>query len=129
MPSHELENAEALTLRPLSPIGEGMMPAPDDNRASTDVEDSSDESENESYPQFPTRRKRARSLDSARKSLRNKKFVYLNPKPLSTEQENTVNIAANLLTQEQQNHVQRRQTKVATQYEETSPNGMDPGTS
>ena len=129
MPSHELENAEALTLRPLSPIGEGMMPAPDDNRASTDVEDSSDESENESYPQFPTRRKRARSLDSARKSLRNKKFVYLNPKPLSTEQENTVNIAANLLTQEQQNHVQRRQTKVATQYEETSPNRMDPGTS
>ena len=60
-----------------------MMPAPDDNRASTDVEDSSDESENESYSQFPTRRKRARSLDSARKSLRNKKFVYLNPKPLS----------------------------------------------
>ena len=127
MPNHEFENAEALPSRPSSPIREEMMPALDDNRASTDVEDSSDESE----PEDPrsTRRKRARSLDSARKSLQNKKVVYLNPKKLSTEQEKAVNTAASLLTQEQKDCVQRRQDKVATQHKEASPNEMDAGTS
>ena len=53
----------------------------------------------------------------------------MNPKKLSTEQEKAVNTAASLLTQEQEDCVQRRQDKVATQHKETSPNEMDAGPS
>ena len=75
MLNHEFENTEALPLRPSSPIREEMMPALDDNRASTDVEDYSDESESENLRS--TRRKHTHSLDSARRSLRNKKLLFI----------------------------------------------------
>ena len=78
------------------------MLTPDENRASTDVEDSKDESEDDD-PQWTTIKCRcAHSLDPARKNLQNKKFIYLKSKTLSTEQEKIVEAAASLMTQEQQ---------------------------
>jgi hypothetical protein len=73
----------------------------DEQRASTDVEDSSDESE-DNDPRWPTvKNKRAGSLDSARTRLKNKKHVYLKSKTLSTEQERMVEFTTGLLNQEQ----------------------------
>ena len=120
MPSHVLETAEALTSRPPSardeempspalnsietPIslmppthGEEQILDPDENRASTDVEDSDDESEDEDPRWTTVRRGRARSLDSVRNSLKNKKIIYLNPNALSTEQKKVDNTAPNLI--------------------------------
>ena len=134
-PSPELETAEAETSRKPSPMREEMpspmletteelipvMPPPygenpsvqaaEDNRASTDVEDSSDEDDDkESNPRWSSvRRGCAQSLDSARKNLRNKKLVYLQSSTLSTEQEKPVDAAAELLTEEQKRRVLRRQ--------------------
>ena len=81
-----------------------MIPTPDDNRASN--EDSSNESTDEGDSRSTVRRMCARSLDSARKSIRNKKFIYLETKTLSTEQEKAVNTATSLLTQEQKENMQ-----------------------
>ena len=128
MPSHdELENAEVTTSRPYSLMKKEMIPTPDDNRASD--EDSLNESTDEGDSRSTVRRMRARSLDSARKRLRNKKFIYLETKTLSTEQEKAVNTATSLLTQEQKESMQRHQNVVVTQHEKASPNDMDPGPS
>jgi hypothetical protein len=124
MPSQALENAETLISR--LPPSRGEITPVLDERASTDVEESSDESEDDDSP---VKRKRAQSLDSARNRLRNKKIVYLNPKSktLSTEQEQAVEAATSLLTQEQKDQVQRRQDKVMIQNEEDD--SSEPGPS
>jgi hypothetical protein len=146
MPSHELENAETMISRPTFPQRE-EMPSPelespeimiskapplkgenpmtlDEERASTDIEDSSDESEDEDPRWTNVKRKRAQSLDSAKKNLINKKIIYLNPSTLSTEQGKAVEAATNLLTQGQKDQLQRRQNK--TQHNE---NNAEPGPS
>ena len=66
------------------------------------------------------------SLDSAKKNLQNKKFIYLKSKTSSTEQEKIVEAAASLMTQEQKDQVQRHQDKVTTRQENNSP---EPGPS
>jgi hypothetical protein len=126
-PSHVLEEgAETLNSRPF-PEGKKMMPVSDENRASTDVEDSEKESEDESDPRWSSiQRKRARSLDSTKRSLRNKKFEYIKTKKLSTERKETIKAATGLLTEEQKKHVQRRQNRVETQGEEPNPNEAGP---
>ena len=82
--------------------GEEQILDPDKNRASTDVEDSDDESEDKDLHWTTVRRGRARSLDSVRNSLKNKKIIYLNPNALSTEQKKVDNTAPNLMTQRNQ---------------------------
>jgi hypothetical protein len=147
MPSQELENAEIQILRPPSPRQEELpsivledpdttileIPPPgketasalDRIRASTDVEDTSDESEDNNPLGTNAKRGRVQSLDSARKRIQNKELIYLNSQTLSTEQEETVNAAAELLTKEQKEQVQCRQDKVASQNEASN----EPGTS
>ena len=51
--------------------------------------------------------------------------MYLNSQTLSTEQEETVDAAAELLTKEQKEQVKRRQEKIAARNEEDNV----PGTS
>ena len=126
MPSRALENAEITISRPPLQQREKVVPTPDENRASTDVEDSEDESEDDDPRWATVKRGRAHSLDSARKNLRNKKFIYLKSKTLSTEQEKIVEAAASLMTQEQKDQVQRRQDKVTTRQENNLP---EPGPS
>lgn len=59
------------------------------------------------------KRGRAHSLDSAKKSLNNKKIAHLSTsKTLSSEQEEAVNAAAKSLTQEQKERLARRQDNV-----------------
>ena len=133
MPSHALENAEPLFSPLPSPRGEeilmpdenaehqmptSVMPPPygetidpDEQRASTDVEDSSDDPSKVDR-QSDSERGRAHSLDSARTSLKNKNKSYSKSKTLSTEQEKVVEAASNLLTQEQMENIQRRQIRV-----------------
>ena len=138
MPSSELEIAEAPTSRPPSPAREEMMPSqrlensgspdpevpliereeqldPEEQRASTDDEESDDSDDEGPKWSFSKRRKRAHSLDSARTRLKNKKLVYLKTNTLSAEQEKTVEAAVNLLTEEQRKQAQRRQERVASQ--------------
>ena len=132
MPSQELETAEtSVSRKPATSHEDVETPEPengseilaaDELRASTDVEDDSpDESDGETPHQIS--KKRARSLDSARKKLRSKKVVYLKRNELSSEQKKVVEAAANSLTQEQKSQVQRRQNRV----EESNP--PEPSTS
>jgi hypothetical protein len=131
-PSRELEKGtETLNSGPF-PQGKKTVPTPDEDRASTDAEDSDDESEGEDDPRWTSiRRRRAQSLDSTKKNLKNKKLRYLKPdiSTLSKEQERTVKAATNLLTKEQKDNVRRRQDKVTTQREENNPPGPEPGSS
>ena len=146
MPSSELEIAEAPTSRPPSRVREEMMPSqrlensgspdpevpliereeqldPEEQRASTDDEESDDSDDEGPKWSFSKRRKRAHSLDSARTRLKNKKLVYLKTNTLSAEQEKTVEAAVNLLTEEQRKQAQRRQERVASQ----DADNQDPG--
>lgn len=118
MPSHPLENSETLISRTSPLERETIIPARDENRASTDVEDTSDESEHNDPGWVTTKRSRAQSLDSARTKLKNKNIIYLKSKTLSSEQKKLVAAAANNLTQEQRDQVQRRQDKVAPRTDE-----------
>ena len=87
-------------------------------RPLTDVDSNTSEDSDNGEVSWTTvrRRGRAQSLDSVKKSLHNKKLMYL-PRTLSTDKEETVNAAVSLLTTEQKEQVQRRQDKVATQNE------------
>ena len=121
MPSQKLETAETSVSRMPAAFQEGVeMPEPadgseiqaaDELRASIDVEDDSSDESDDDIPQ-QTSRKRAQSLDSARRSLHIKKVVYLKQNMLSSEQERVVEAATNSLTQEQKSQVQRRQNTV-----------------
>ena len=121
LPSQTLEIAETRVSRMPAPFQEGVeMPEPadgseiqaaDELRASIDVEDDSSDESDDDIPQ-QTSRKRAQSLDSARRSLHIKKVVYLKQNMLSSEQERVVEAATNSLTQEQKSQVQRRQNRV-----------------
>ena len=109
LPSRELENAEGMTSVDPPNYRESMDVPDPDERASTDVEDSPDEYE-DGDPQWSSiRHGRARSLDSARASLRDKKIIYLKPSALSAEQEKAVEAATESLTQEQKEHIQQCQ--------------------
>ena len=100
--------------------------AADELRASFDVEDdSSDESDDDISQQ--TSRKRAQSLDSARRSLHIKKVVYLKQNMLSSEQERVVEAATNSLTQEQKSQVQRRQNRVKENNPPEPSTSLDKG--
>jgi hypothetical protein len=125
-PSQTLESTEAVTTTSVMPPPYGEDPAPDDLRASTDIEDSSDESEDENPRWTSVKRGRARSLDSVKAGLKNKKFVYIKNKTLTTEQEETVSKATEQLTPEQREHVQQRQSKVAHQKEDDSSESEEP---
>ena len=128
-PSPQLENAEVESSRMPLPHGEEMpsrtlvMPprkgeitVPEDTRAaSTDAEDESSDDESDEHPCKSA--KRAQSLDSAKRRLRNKKVVYLKSHTLSTEQEKAVKAANELLTEEQKEQIAQRQDKVANQLE------------
>jgi hypothetical protein len=146
MPSHELETAEISISRPPSPQRE-ETPSPelenpeipisrtlpkkgkndvalDEDKATTDIEESEDESEDEDPRWTTVRRKRAQSLDSAKKNLINKNLIYLKPNTLSTEQKKVVDAATDLLTRDQKDQLRRRQNK--TQHNE---NNAEPGPS
>ena len=86
-------------------------------RPSTDVSDDESSSEQEDgTPWITVQRKRARSLDSAKKSRRNKNLAQfdINAKnKLSTEQETVIKAATEALTKEQREHVVRRQDIIA----------------
>ena len=101
----------------LSPIEARDSRADEDIRPITDAnEDTSEESE-DSDPRWTTvRRRRAHSLDSTKKNLRNKELIYLS-KTLSAEQEEVVKAAVNLLTDEQKEQVVRRQDKIVLSKE------------
>ena len=122
--SPALEDPE-ITVSGIPPQGRKVAPAIDENRASTDVEDTSDDSGEDAPFGAMARSRRAQSLDSARKRLQNKNIMYLNSQTLSTEQEETVDAAAELLTKEQKEQVKRRQEKIAARNEEDNV----PGTS
>ena len=95
MPSQALENTEAQTSTRL-PVPREHEPLDDldhdDARASTDAEDSEDESDDEQEdPRWSTvRRNRAQSLDSARANLKNKQLIYLKPDVTPTKEHETV---------------------------------------
>ena len=128
-PSPQLETAEVEPSRMPLPHGEempsttlvmppkkGEMTVPEDTRAaSTDAEDESSDDESDEHPRKSA--KRAQSLDSAKRRLRNKKVVYLKSHTLSTEQEKAVEAANELLTEEQKEQIAQRQDKVANQLE------------
>ena len=126
LPSHTLEDLIAenpiVISRAPPQKGEKRIADPDEARASTDVEDSSNESGDDDLRWSTVKRGRAQSLDSARTNLKNKKIIYLN-KQLSYEQKRTVDVATGLLTSEQKDRVQRRQDNLRTvpQLEENSP--------
>ena len=63
-----------VTILGIPPQGREVAPDPDGIRASTDVEDTSDDAEDE-YPHETCGR--TRSLDSVRKRIRNKELIYL----------------------------------------------------
>jgi hypothetical protein len=112
--SPALEDPE-ITVSGIPPQGRKVAPAIDENRASTDVEDTSDDSGEDAPFGAMARSRRAQSLDSARKRLQNKNITYLNSPTLSTEQEETVNAAAELLTKEQKEQMKRCQDKITMQ--------------
>ena len=119
MPSRELEAVG--TSIPIAPPTLGETNLLDlEERASTDIEDSEDESENEDQRPV-TKHDRARSLDSARSRLKNKKLIYLKSKTLSTEQEKAIQNTTSLSTQEQQAQTQRRQDRIAPQNTSGDP--------
>ena len=124
MPSPVLEDPEIM-VSGIPPQGRKVTPAIDENRASTDVEDTSDDSGEDAPLGAMARSRRAQSLDSARKRLQNKNITYLNSRTLSTEQEETVNAAAELLTKEQKEQMKCHQDKIMTQDIENNA----PGTS
>jgi len=90
----------------------------------TDIGDpdssSSEPDENNGSPWITVQRKRARSLDSAKKSRYNKNLVQFNTstRKLSTEQEKAVKAATEALTSEQRERVARRQDVLDVQSEE-----------
>ena len=91
------------------------------------MEATSDEFEDSDPYGITARGGRAQSLDSARKELQNKELIYLNlnAQTLSAVQEETVNAASELLTEEQKEQVKRRQDKVMLH----SKNDNEPETS
>ena len=107
----------------MPPQGGESAPDPDGVRASTDIEDTSDDEDE--YPHET--RGRTRSLDSVRKRIRNRELTYLpvNTQTLTTEQEDTINAATELLTKEQKERVKRRQDRVTS----CDVNDDEPGTS
>ena len=122
MPGPEPENAET-SISKTYIHRKDVEPVPDDARASTDVEDTSDESEDDGPPETTVRRGRAHSLDSAKMRIKNKKIIYLNSQTLSTEQGEAVDAATRLLTDEQKEHLERRQMNIETRGEETNEPG------
>ena len=122
MPGPEPEIAETMISKTY-PHRENIEPVPDDARASTDVEDTSDDSEDDGPPGTTVRRGRARSLDSAKTRIKNKKIVYLNSQTLSNGQGEAVDAATRLLTVEQKEHLECRQMNVETRGEETNEPG------
>jgi hypothetical protein len=117
-PAEEEETARPLPVKEVTETVPVMA-----TRSSTDVEDNEDDSEDEDAPR--AKHGRARSVDSAQYSIRNKKTIYFKSHTLSTEQEQTVNAAAEALTQAQKERLERRQENVTTRVEENN----EPGTS
>jgi hypothetical protein len=128
LPGPEPETTEVVTSRPASIMEEYnnsfIDPAGPEHhdvviRPITDDEDnnsSSDESDKES--RTSSRRKRAQSLDSAEKAMRDKVIGYLKPDVLSTEQKAIVDAANDSLTDEQKVQLRRRQEKMASKMPE-----------
>ena len=93
MPSQTLENTGAQApIRPPTPREHEPLDNLDDTRASTDVEDSGDESEGEQIdPRWSTvRRNRAQSLDSTEAGLRKRNYFHLKLDDLPTEKREAV---------------------------------------
>ena len=93
MPSQTLENTEAQApFRPPTPREHELLDSLDDARASTDVEDSGDESEGEQIdPRWSTvRHNRAQSLDSTEADLRKRNYFHLKLDDLPTEKREAV---------------------------------------
>jgi hypothetical protein len=129
MPSLELENNEAQTsFRLPTPRENEPLDDLDEARASTDAEESDDDSEDENPLWTTVRRNRAQSLDSAKNNLKNKKLIYLKSSTLSIGQKNTVTDEKKTSTLVQEKAPERRQREDSPESKPTrnKGKGVDP---
>jgi hypothetical protein len=128
MPSLELENNEAQTsFRLPTPREIEPLDDLDEARASTDAEESDDDSEDENPLWTTVRRNRAQSLDSAKNNLKNKKLIYLKSSTLSIGK-NTVIDEKKTPTLVQEKAPERRQRDDSPESKPTrnKGKGVDP---